>query len=199
MTDHVYRILLLRHGQTVANIERRYAGKTDLPLDDQGVAQIRRFKKDGLYPDISGYHLYETGLLRTKQTLSIIWPGRASDILLDLREMDFGVFEMHNYEELKNDPDYQRWIEDQTGDVVCPTGESQNQFKQRILKGLQKLTEKRQNAVIVTHGGVIACLMQWLFPSENKHFYRWQPKNGCGYLICFSGNRAISYTNIDDQ
>lgn len=199
MKEKTFRLLLLRHGETAANKEKRYAGAADIPLSDEGREKLYKLKAKGLYPDVSGYLPYTTNLLRTKQTLSAIWPDSVSAALPAFNEMDFGVFEMHTYEELKDDPDYQRWISDSTGSVACPKGESANQFRQRVAAGLKALTAKRQDALLVTHGGVIAYVMQMLFPGANRHFYQWQPANGCGYLIEFSGDTAVSYTDIHDQ
>ena len=39
------------------------------------------------------------------------------------------------------------------------------------------------DAVLVTHGGVIAALMEHLFPQENKNRYQWQSANGGGYRL----------------
>ena len=39
--------------------------------------------------------------------------------------------------------------------------------------------------MLVTHDGVIAALMEHLFPQENKNRYQWQSPNGGGYLLTF--------------
>ncbi len=196
MNKTAFHILLLRHGATTANREKRYAGSTDVSLSDEGIAALRALKASGLYPDSSGYALYTSNLLRAKETLAVLFPGSAAAALSAFNEMDFGAFEMHSYEELKDRAEYRLWIEDTTGDVGCPMGESANHFRRRVMEGMGKLMAKREDALVVTHGGVIAQIMQALFPYESRHFYQWQPENGCGYLIRFSGSAAASYRPI---
>ena len=49
------------------------------------------------------------------------------------------------------------------------------------------VTLHREDTVIVTHGGVIASIMEHLFPHEKKNRYQWQPKPGDGYAITENG------------
>jgi broad specificity phosphatase PhoE len=44
-------------------------------------------------------------------------------------------------------------------------------------------SEIKDDTCIITHGGVIAAIMENLFPHEGKNRYQWQPENGCGYRI----------------
>ena len=97
--------------------------------------------------------------------------------------MDFGVFEMKSYESLKNQADYQAWISGNNEKNVPPNGESGEQMKQRVLEGLEDLLQETRPVVLVTHGGVIASIMEHLYPTENKNRYQWQPRPGHGYLI----------------
>ena len=96
------------------------------------------------------------------------------------REIDFGVFEMHGYEELKDRPDYQAWITGDNERNIPPRGESGIQMKRRVLEALADL---RDDTCIITHGGVIAAIMEHLFPDEGMNRYQWQPKPGGGYAI----------------
>lgn len=177
------KLYLIRHGLTAANQQRLYYGATDVPLCDAGVQGILKRREQGLYPSPEGLKLYTSGLARTEQTLALIYGEVPHEALLGFAEMDFGAFEMHSYEELKENPDYLRWIEDQTGTVFCPGGENNNQALDRFVKALAHLRHKDQDALIITHGGVIARLMGWLFPGEPRHFYQWQPQAGEGYLL----------------
>ena len=64
---------------------------------------------------------------------------------------------------------------------VPPEGESGKQMKERVLAAFSEIQE---DTCIITHGGVIATIMEHLFPEENKNRYQWQPKPGHGYVIC---------------
>jgi alpha-ribazole phosphatase len=174
---------LIRHGQTLANQQRLYCGKTDLPLTESGKNGIKLLASLGIYPPLEGLAVYTSGLLRVRQTLEAIYGKVPCLELSAFREMDFGAFEMKSYEQLKENPAYIAWIEDQTGSVACPGGESQAIFARRVITGFQEVVDKGMPALVVCHGGVITCLMQHLFPKEPRHFYQWQPRPGEGYTV----------------
>ncbi|MBR4599135.1 MAG: histidine phosphatase family protein [Treponema sp.] len=90
-----------------------------------------------IYPDISHCKIFTSGLKRTSQSLGILYPEIIlqqacvpatsfekksespskdelfSEIVIEpsFREIDFGDFEMKSYEELKGNPEYQKWLE----------------------------------------------------------------------------------------
>ena len=97
--------------------------------------------------------------------------------------MDFGAFERRSYEEMKNDPDYIAWISGDNEANVTPGGESGNIMTARVIDGLHRRIEDGRDTLLVTHGGVIAAVMAYLFPEEGKNRYEWQPKPGGGYVI----------------
>ena len=101
----------------------------------------------------------------------------------DFREIDFGLFELHSYEELKDDPQYQAWLTGDNRQNIPPEGESGAQMEARVLAALAHLEAEDVPTVLITHGGVIACIMETLFPEENKNRYQWQPEPGHGYAV----------------
>ena len=96
------------------------------------------------------------------------------------REVDFGIFEMKSYEQLKDDPEYQRWLEGDNEANLPPEGESGIQMRQRVMEAFSRIQE---DTCLVTHGGVIAAIMHSVFPQEGKNRYQWQPAPGRGYCI----------------
>ena len=181
------KLILIRHGLTMANEKRLYCGSTDIGLSEAGIAQLTAQKAEVNYPDIAGMRVVTSGKKRCEETLAIIYGD--IDHTRDERfaEMDFGVFEMHSYEELKDRPDYIEWITGDNESNIVPAGESGVIMQKRVLAALNELISANRDAVVITHGGVISAVMAQLFPAENKNRYEWQPGPGRGYLIELSG------------
>lgn len=181
------KLYLIRHGQTMANVKYIYCGSTDLPLSEEGIEKLKEFH----YSVPAGYRFLTSGMLRAEQTLQCLFGEKEHEADSRFRELNFGVFEMHSYEELKDRADYQAWISGDNEKNVPPMGESGEQMTQRVLEGLKELKEQQQDTVLISHGGVIAIIMSYLYPEENKNRFEWQPSPGCGYLITESGYETL--------
>ena len=168
-------IYLIRHGKTEANEKHLYCGSTDLPLSEVG-----RFELQSIHYDIKNVRFLTSGMKRTNETLQILFGNVPYEVDPRFREVDFGIFEMHSYDQLKDTPEYQGWLTGDNEINVPPQGESGVQMKERVLKALSEIKE---DTCIITHGGVIASIMEYLFPNEGKNRYQWQPKPGRGYVI----------------
>ena len=119
--------------------------------------------------------------------MELLFPGIPYEIDPRFREVDFGIFEMHSYDELKDTPEYQALLTGDNERNVPPEGESGQQMASRVLAAFAQIEE---DTCLVTHGGVIAAIMADLFPEEGKHRYQWQSPNGHGYCIMEDRYRA---------
>ncbi len=174
--------MLIRHGRTEANKNWLYCGSTDLPLMEEGREELLALRTAGGYPDPEGLRRCTSGMKRTEETLEILFGPGESLALPGFREMDFGAFEMRSYEAMKEDPEYLAWITGDNRVNVCPGGESGERMEERVLAAWWEL-EAGPDTLLVTHGGPIAAIMEYLFPEAGKNRYEWQPKNGRGYLL----------------
>jgi len=72
MTKDIYKIVLLRHGESIWNQENRFTGWTDVDLSEKGIAEAhsagRVLKKDGFIFDIA----FTSVLIRATHTLLIV-------------------------------------------------------------------------------------------------------------------------------
>ena len=168
-------IYLIRHGRTEANDKWLYCGSTDLPLSENGREELA-----GIFYDISGVRFLTSGMKRANETLRILFGDVDYEVDSRFREVDFGIFEMRSYQELKDTPEFQQWLEGDNEANVPPEGESGQQMKRRVLEAFSEI---REDTVLVAHGGVIAAIMEHLFPEENRSRYDWQPRNGKGYCL----------------
>lgn len=186
-------LYLIRHSLTEANERRLYGGSTDSPLTEQGRAVAR--SRRGAVPECDVY--VSSGMKRADETLRFM-TGRKPDMALsDLREMDFGAFEMKSYDQLKDLPEYQAWITDETGTVCCPGGENNNAFRTRVMAGGKALLSMpRDSAMVVCHGGVIVRLMEAWFPDIQRQFYEWQPGACRGYEIPVKNGQPAGFKEI---
>ena len=176
-------LLLIRHFATKGNLEGRYIGVTDEPICREAVLERAWY---GKFPV---EQVFVSPLRRCIQTAGIVFPGVGQTIVSELRECDFGEFENHNYRELAEHPDYQRWVESQ-GTLPFPGGEQPQVFRDRCRKGFLKSVESMKKlrmdcCALVVHGGTIMSILE-AFGQPKRDFYDWQIKNGEGFLLEFS-------------
>lgn len=132
-------LTLIRHGQVQANIEKRYIGSTDMSLTVNGMKSLEKLNKAQIYktPD----YLFCSPMSRCKMTCDILFPDKIYTVIDEFHEMDFGSFEMKNYQELKDNAYYKRWI-DSNGTIAFPEGESRQEFVLRCMSGFDKMLSK---------------------------------------------------------
>lgn len=170
-------ITMIRHFMTQGNVERRYIGTTDEPLLPGQSASFD-------YPAARAVAV--SPLRRCMETAEILYPDVGKYICGELKECDFGIFENKNYEELKDNPDYQRWL-DSGGKIPFPGGEGMDAFCARCVKGFcnmvgQFIEEGYSAAAFVVHGGTIMAVLD-RFAHHEEGFYHWQVKNGEGFCM----------------
>lgn len=165
-----HRILLLRHAGTKGNSEKRYVGcRSDEPVSDEGLKQL----KDA---DISRMlkfdRVFSSPMKRCITTAEYLFPGNEVQTVCDMTEMDFGRYEGRNYNELKDDPYYLKWMES-GGRLPFPGGEDMAGFTLRSMgafKGILNSLSDNESAAIVCHGGNIMAIMSGLTGGEYFDF-----------------------------
>ena len=181
-TENKIVLRLIRHGKTAANEERRFIGRTDEPLSENGIAELEKQYPTQLNADA----VFASPMKRCIQTAKIIYGADDPVVIDDWKEMDFGSFEMKNHEEMDGDPEYHAWI-DSGGTADFPCGETRKDFSERIVKGFEVFVEKClaadiKNAAAVVHGGTIMALLSFF---TGKDYYSFITKNGSGYETVF--------------
>lgn len=190
------KIYFIRHGMTAGNIEKRYIGKTDEPLCEEGIEELREKLAAGAYENITdaaeddGCIVWRSPMLRCAQTAGIILPGKKNNIENDLRECDFGRFEGRNWMELSDDTEYQAWI-DSGGTLPFPCGESQAGFRKRCaaaFRGIVSDAEEKNvtSLIFIVHGGTIMSIMAE-YGIPRRDYFDWQIKNSCGIMCNWDG------------
>ena len=181
-----FTIDFIRHSITEGNLKVWHYGWLDIPLADEGVALLHQNSEKGIYPSCEGKKLYTSGMVRTEQTFELIYGKRPHEMISELKELNFGEFEGHTYEELKERPQYIQWIENKTDKYAMPGGESKMQFRNRVAAGLKLLLDRAEDALVVCHGGVISVIMSECFGYDpEKGIYAYLPDPAHGYTVRF--------------
>ncbi|HEV7813466.1 MAG TPA: histidine phosphatase family protein [Janthinobacterium sp.] len=157
-------ILLIRHGETVSNAERRLQGHIDSALNEQGRRQAAAL---GLA--LAGAPLaavIASDLQRARDTALAVAAPHGLTVQADeqLRERCYGVFEgmLHADIAVRYPDDYADW-QARHADALMPPGErvaeSFRQFYQRSLAAILRWAAEYpgRTIAVVAHGGVLEC------------------------------------------
>ncbi len=177
------KMVMIRHGKTYGNSRGRYIGRTDEPLLPEEEKSLSRYAFGSMD------QVFASPLKRCIQTAGILFPGQEPLLIPELAECDFGEFENKNYQELSDNPDYQKWI-DSGGTIGFPGGENMREFQQRCLAGMERVTalaceNQWEEIAMVVHGGTIMSILgAYGFPRQD--YFDWHVNNGEGYRLRFS-------------
>ncbi len=168
------RLILIRHGVTEWNKEKRYCGHRDIGLSKEGKSQVKLLSNrlNALRFD----KVYCSNRKRAMQTARILF--KQARIIPDrgLREINFGVLEGLKHEEImkKYAGAYREWLKDLFKNII-PKAEPMNVFKKRVENALWNITRSNSGKTIavVCHGGVIGIFVNGIL--KNKNFWRCVP------------------------
>lgn len=195
-TENQITLIFIRHGETEANKEHRYLGRTDEALSLEGREKLLQAYQQSRYPEAEV--VFTSPMRRCRETARLLYPLVPKKEIPEWVEMDFGDFEGKNYEDLKDDEHYQAWI-DSNGTLPFPNGESREAFIKRCMQGMdrmmQLLQEERKVAVIV-HGGTIMALLSSLCGGE---YFDYQVRNGEGFVCSLKKGKDEEKWNITLQ
>lgn len=181
------RLILIRHGESVANAERRFTRGPFEPLTARGreeAATTARLVARRFDPSA----LYASPFVRALETARVV--GRAlalePSVVDALREQSFGELRGQPYAEYAGDPSAQgigRWHH------RPPGGETLLEVAERAGPALEAIARAHlgQTVVVVSHGGVMAALRGWLAGS-----YEAAPAptaNAAGYVVEYASAR----------
>ena len=164
-------IILIRHGLTAGNLQKRYIGRTDEPLCPQGIADIQ---KAGCFPSVA--KVVVSLMLRARQTASLLFPNADQQVRQDLGEMDFGVFEGKTADEMADDSAYRAWVDGNCHDI-CPGGEGVVGFSARVCAAFdqavrQAISQEEERLIIVAHSGTLMAIMD-RYAMPKREYWQW--------------------------
>lgn len=170
---------MVRHGQTDWNLEGRYQGQADIPLNEQGIQQAYNLckKLDG----VKFSAIFCSDLKRARQTAEIVGAHLDISVRIDprFREINQGEWEGQLVNDIKK-----RYLEkagshSQAAGLRPPGGETVVEVAQRMVKGAQAICEQfdGQRVLLVSHGLAVATLICMAGGLSLDEAYRQIPEN----------------------
>lgn len=179
------KFIIIRHGYSQFNKEKKFTGQTDVPLDALGVLQAERtaeyilnhFKVDAVY---------SSDLSRAINTAEPV--ARALNLQIhldsDLREIYLGDWQGRFLDEVKKTQEYALWNAE-----IGNYGDRENhsQLLERAKKVFQRIAEENEGKCVLvsSHGGVVNSMTREWLGAENAD------------KVKFPGNASVSVVNYD--
>lgn len=187
------KIVLLRHGETLYNRERRYQGTRDIPLSETGRAALSP-------APFAARRVWVSPLCRAVETARILFPGAQLIRVPDLREIELGAFEGRTADEMQDDAAYRAWV-----DGNCqgrpPGGETREEYSARTCAAFEgivngALARGEEVLPVVAHGGTQMAVMK-RFSDMAEDYFSWGTGNGAGYVLDTSRWEAGKLTLVE--
>lgn len=171
-------IILIRHGESEDNV-RKVFSRDSTVLTENGIRQIEKTREKLQHYNFS--KVYVSPLQRTIQTLHHL--GLEGQEEKMVREMNFGIFTGLTFDEYKKKypRETENWMSD-SFNYTIPQGESISDTYKRVESFLEQVMERGEDALIVTHEGIIRLACSWVIGSVD-HFFRFRADNGSITII----------------
>jgi len=189
----VTRIVLVRHGETEWNAQRKHIGSTDLELNEKGKAQAKAVAN--ALEEFSFTAVYSSTLKRCFQTAETIANSHNLKIKSDagLNEIDFGEWEGLTWNDIKTGyPNlYRRWLREDRN-FQMPGGERWQAFKERVFRVFKKILEENAEGTIaiVGHGGSLKVILCEILKFGSSCFFKFQLSPAAVSVFDLDGNKA---------
>jgi probable phosphoglycerate mutase len=155
-------LILVRHGETPANIDGVWHGSIDSALTERGQQQAMRVAKHvgETYTDATA--IYTSDLQRARLTADAIGTALGHESRLDpaLREYDLGSWEGKTFSELHEVHDFWHYIK-LDPDFAPHGGESPRCVADRFTRALRQIADDHpgERVIVVAHGGAFSMAM----------------------------------------
>ena len=173
------KIILIRHGQTIANLKSRYQGHTDNELTELGLKQAKELAKI-LKKRYLINAVFTSPLIRAFDTANAVAKSFKLEpfVLDELKEIDFGKWDGLTYDEIALKYPISKWLENPLG-VEIDGGENWMSFINRINAAFKKIASSEfDNIAVVSHAGVIRFYLAGLLNLKGLDVFNFQVNNG---------------------
>ena len=159
------KVYFVRHGESEANLHRRYAGQSDTKLSQTGQAQAVAIRP--ILADIPFDKVYSSDLSRAHDTQKLALPGYEAETTALLREISVGSLAGKSIAAMAA-ANGGVSLTAKTGDYEAYGGENRGMLDMRVAQFLQKLEkENYENVAVFAHRGVLLSVLRYILDAPD--------------------------------
>ena len=219
-------LILVRHGQSLWNKERRFTGWADIDLTDQGKLEAKKAGELIKALEIDIHAFFTSNLKRAQNSLKIILKTLNKENVKviktsALNERHYGGLTSLNKDEtIKKYGDQQVQIWRRSYEIPPPPMEKEHPYIKKINsnilseslkdtfervipyynKEIVPLISSKKNILIVFHGNSCRALLKKIFNISNENIIRLEIPTGNPFLINFENNFKVkNYKYLDKE
>lgn len=186
ISEEKMKLYIIRHGETEWNVKRRFQGRSDIPLNEEG-RRLARITSDALR-EVPFTRIYTSPLKRAYETAMIIKGERDIPVMVEPRiiEIGFGEYEglccgKENYN--IPDPEFMNFF-DKPEAYRPPRGaESIEELKERTADFLQEIVHnkdmEKDTILVSTHGAALRGLLSYINHIDICDFWKGGVHKNC--------------------
>jgi broad specificity phosphatase PhoE len=192
------RLFLIRHGETLANVEMVYQGQGDSPLSSLGVAEARELAAALKPENFAG--IYCSMLLRSRQTAELIAEHHKVTVaaIPELKERYYGVFEGLKFSEIRDGYPtiYDAWLH-HPDRAKIPQAETLEELQSRGVAKIEEIISKHKGKTVcvVGHGGLNRTILFHYMNLGLDNFWRIRQDNCCVNILEFDRHPIVTLLN----
>jgi phosphoserine phosphatase len=194
------KIILIRHGETIWNKQKKCQGFSDIPLNETGKEQAMLLGQ--ALKSVSFSAVYSSDLARAKSTGDEIAGQHNMKVMTDarFRELNQGDLEGQSLSDLLADHPgiLKKWLEN-PADVQMPGGESMRSLQKRAVVALQDIIDNHPDEIVavVAHNLCILSIICHSIKLDLNNFRRLKMDNASISVLEHSGS-GLSLITIND-
>ena len=219
-------LVLVRHGQSLWNKEKRFTGWADIDLSDHGISEAKYAGQLIKELDIEFHAYFTSRLKRASNTLKVILEildKKNADIIESdsLNERHYGgLTSLNKNDTIEKYGKKQVQIWRRSFDISPPPMESQHPYKNKINsnilseslkdtfervipyynKNIKPLILSEKNILIVFHGNSCRALLKKIFNISKEKIIEFEIPTGNPLLIRFENNSKVKdYKYLDEK
>jgi phosphoserine phosphatase len=194
-------LIIVRHGHTALNDGDRFRGRTNTPLDAQGLREAEitaeaiaeRWKLSAVYTSsVSRAHVTGEIIGKPFGLPAVDEPG--------ILDMDYGEWTGLTFEEARSrDPEAYRLCMERSSAFRSPGGESFEELRARSVAAVKRIAHKHegQAVAIVTHNVVNRVILLGFLEMSTDHF--WRIRQGtCAINVIEYDGRIYNIEQVND-